>query len=109
MFLSWSVYQVFLLSFLDCVTSLIAGVVTFSALGHLKSKAVLGAPDLKKAARGGAGLIFITYPAAFQALPTTSFWAFTFFFVLFLLGLDCQFELLETLVVSLKVIKSSSF
>ena len=96
-------FQVFLLSILDTLTSFMAGLVTFAVLGHVQY--ILQKDDIINAVRGGPGLIFITYPISIKQMPTTAFWAFCFFLVLFILGLDCQFELLEVLVVSLKVDK----
>merc|ERR1712106_53561 len=86
------------ISSLDFITSIIAGVVIFSILGAL-SKAT-GVP-LDQVVQGGQGLAFIAYPTALSTLPLPQLWAVMFFFMLFLLGLDSEFALLETVLTAL--------
>jgi len=85
------------ISSLDFVTSIIAGVVIFSILGALSKET--GIP-LDKIVEGGQGLAFIAYPTALARLPVPQVWAIMFFFMLFLLGLDSEFALLETVLTS---------
>jgi solute carrier family 6 amino acid transporter-like protein 5/7/9/14 len=80
-------------SSLDFFTSLIASVVIFSVLGFLSNE--LGIP-VDKVAAGGQGLAFVAYPTALAKLPLPWLWSVLFFFMLFLLGLDSEFALLET-------------
>ncbi|OWA50489.1 Sodium-dependent proline transporter [Hypsibius exemplaris] len=77
---------------LDTVTSIIASVVIFSVLGNLAHQ--LDVP-ISSVAKGGPGLAFIAYPEALSKLPIPHLWAVLFFFMLFLLGLDSEFGLLE--------------
>jgi len=86
------------ISSLDFLTSIIAGIVIFSILGAL-SKAT-GVP-LDQVVQGGQGLAFIAYPTALATLPVPQVWAVMFFFMLFLLGLDSEFALLETVLTAL--------
>jgi len=81
------------ISSLDFITSIIAGVVIFSILGALSKET--GIP-LDEIVQGGQGLAFIAYPTALARLPVPQVWAIMFFFMLFLLGLDSEFALLET-------------
>jgi len=81
------------ISSLDFVTSIIAGVVIFSILGALSKET--GVP-LDEIVQGGQGLAFIAYPTALARLPVPQVWSIMFFFMLFLLGLDSEFALLET-------------
>ena len=50
---------------------------------------------------GGPGLAFITFPEALSQLPLPQLWAVMFFFMLYLLGLDSEFALIETVLTSL--------
>ena len=44
----------------------------------------------------GQGLAFISYPDALSTLPVPQLFTVMFFFMLFLLGIDSEFALLET-------------
>ncbi|OWA50488.1 Sodium-dependent proline transporter [Hypsibius exemplaris] len=77
---------------LDTLTSLIASIVIFSVLGNLAFQ--LDVP-IGTVAKGGPGLAFIAYPEALSKLPVPQLWAVLFFLMLFLLGLDSEFGLLE--------------
>merc|ERR1711963_479694 len=80
-------------SSLDFLTSIIASCVVFSILGFLSTK--LGVP-IENVAEKGQGLAFVVYPTALAYLPGAWIWAVLFFFMLFFLGLDSEFALLET-------------
>ena len=82
-----------LVSTLDFLTSVIASVVIFSVLGFMAKR--LGV-SIETVAEGGQGLAFVAYPEALSQLPLAWLWAVLFFFMLFLLGLDSEFALLET-------------
>lgn len=80
-------------SFMDFITSIIGGIVIFSVLGNMSTE--LGI-DIKDVAKAGQGLAFVAYPEALSRLVVPQLWSFLFFFMLFLLGLDSEFALLET-------------
>lgn len=80
-------------STLDFLTSIIASVVIFSVLGFMAKR--LGV-EVEHVAEGGQGLAFVAYPEALSQLPFAWLWSVLFFFMLFLLGLDSEFALLET-------------
>ncbi|XP_052819444.1 sodium- and chloride-dependent neutral and basic amino acid transporter B(0+)-like [Mya arenaria] len=82
-----------LISIMDVVTSIIAGFVIFTTFGGMAKK--LGV-EVKDVAKGGYGLAFIAYPEALTSLPPPQLWSILFFFMLFTLGLDSEFALLET-------------
>lgn len=85
-------------SSLDFFTSIIASVVIFSVLGFLSEQ--LGV-DIKDVAAGGQGLAFIAYPTALAKLPLPELWSILFFAMLFFLGLDSEFALLETVLTAM--------
>lgn len=80
-------------STMDFITSIIGGIVIFSVLGNMSTE--LGI-DIKDVAKAGQGLAFVAYPEALSRLVVPQLWSFLFFFMLFLLGLDSEFALLET-------------
>ena len=82
-----------MVSSLDFITSLIASVVIFSVLGFMAKSLGVSIEDV---AEGGQGLAFVAYPEALAQLPLSWLWSVLFFFMLFLLGLDSEFALLET-------------
>jgi len=85
-------------SLVDFLTSLMASIVIFSTLGH--SAHLLGVP-VETVAKGGQGLAFVAYPEALSHLPAPHFWSVIFFLMLFLLGLDSEFALFETVTVAI--------
>jgi SNF family Na+-dependent transporter len=82
-----------IVSSLDFITSLIASCVIFSVLGALSLELDV---DIEHVAEGGQGLAFVVYPEALSRLPGSWIWAILFFVMLFFLGLDSEFALLET-------------
>ncbi|KAH3823019.1 sodium- and chloride-dependent neutral and basic amino acid transporter B(0+)-like [Dreissena polymorpha] len=82
-----------LISTMDLVTSIIAGFVIFTTFGGMAKQ--IGV-DVKDVAKGGYGLAFVAYPEALSNLPPPQLWSILFFFMLFTLGLDSEFALLET-------------
>ncbi|XP_037498624.1 sodium- and chloride-dependent glycine transporter 2 isoform X1 [Rhipicephalus sanguineus] len=86
-------------SVLDTFTSIISGMVIFSVLGAMAHD--LGNVDVKDVAQGGPGLAFVAYPEALTRLPVPQLWSVLFFLMLFILGLDSEFAILETFVTSL--------
>lgn len=84
----------FIISSLDFLTSIIAGIVIFSVLGNMKK--IQNLDSVKDVVEGGEALAFVVYPQALANLPIPQLWSSMFFLMLFLLGLDSEFALLET-------------
>merc|ERR1711953_419315 len=78
----------------NCLTSVVAGFAIFSVLGFMAKE--LGV-EVKDVVTSGTGLAFIAYPDLVTRLPGAPFWAILFFAMLFTLGLDSQFAIVETI------------
>ncbi|CAG0913817.1 unnamed protein product [Notodromas monacha] len=85
-------------SVLDTATSIISGMVIFSILGAKAEELNIPIDDVVK---DGPGLAFIAYPEALLRLPFPQLWTVLFFLMLFILGLDSEFALLENALTSL--------
>ncbi|XP_060687921.1 sodium- and chloride-dependent neutral and basic amino acid transporter B(0+)-like [Hemiscyllium ocellatum] len=83
----------------NCATSVFAGFVIFSILGHM---AHIQDKPVSEVAQSGFGLVFIAYPEALAQLPWAPLWSVSFFFMLLTLGVDTQFAGLETVMTALQ-------
>ncbi|XP_069749773.1 sodium- and chloride-dependent neutral and basic amino acid transporter B(0+)-like isoform X3 [Narcine bancroftii] len=87
-----------LICVINCATSVFAGFVIFSILGHMahiQDKAV------SEVAQSGFGLAFIVYPEALAQLPWAPLWSILFFFMLITLGLSSQCVAVEAVITTL--------
>ena len=76
-----------IVSSLDFLTSIMAGVATFSILGAISVETGV---DIRDIATSGPGFAFVTFPEAISRLPFPQIWSILFFFMLFTLGLDVE-------------------
>ncbi|XP_078403097.1 sodium- and chloride-dependent neutral and basic amino acid transporter B(0+)-like [Cetorhinus maximus] len=82
----------------NCATSVFAGFVIFSILGHM---AHVQDKPVSEVAQSGFSLVFIAYPEALTQLSWAPFWSILFFLMMITLGLDTQFGGLETILTAL--------
>ncbi|XP_060066189.1 sodium- and chloride-dependent glycine transporter 1-like [Ylistrum balloti] len=79
----------------DAFSNFLCGLVVFSILGFLAREANITIEEL---AESGPGLVFLVYPEALTRLPVPQLWAVLFFAMLFTVGLDSQFGMLEAVI-----------
>lgn len=77
--------------FINCLTSIFAGIVVFSILGYRELKTGIDATKLGS----GPGLAFMTFSNALLLMDGAPFWSIMFFIMLILLGIDSEFGTLE--------------
>ena len=90
--------DVLTIAVVDAVTCIIAGLAIFATLGYLANNQGKAVEEVIKQ---GPGLVFIIYPEAFSTMPGSQVFAFAFFFMLILLGIDSQFCSTEVIVTTI--------
>ncbi|CAK9291420.1 unnamed protein product [Gordionus sp. m RMFG-2023] len=85
-----------IVSIMDTVTSMMAGIVIFSYLGNMVQELNITLEEGVKTI-SGPGLVFIVYPRAVSGLPIPQLWSVLFFVMLYSLGLDSSVALISTL------------
>uniref|UniRef100_A0A3Q2PLJ1 Si:ch211-225b11.1 n=1 Tax=Fundulus heteroclitus TaxID=8078 RepID=A0A3Q2PLJ1_FUNHE len=71
--------DVLIVSLTNSFTSILAGIVIFSAIGHMSYKHNLPVDNI---ATDGPGLVFVVYPEVLSTMPGFQLWAPLFFFML---------------------------
>uniref|UniRef100_A0A1I7XUQ3 Sodium:neurotransmitter symporter family protein n=1 Tax=Heterorhabditis bacteriophora TaxID=37862 RepID=A0A1I7XUQ3_HETBA len=89
----------FLMCFINGSTSILAGFVVFSILGYMS---VIAQKDIADIVKPGVGLAFLAYPEVASNLPAKQIWAFLFFLMITILGLDSQVCMMEGLFTALE-------
>ena len=89
-------------SSINAFTSIFAGLGVFSILGHL---AHTSGVSVDAVVADGLGLAFIAYPAGLSLLPAPQFFCMCFFAMLFCLGVDSEFAMVEVVLTLVKDMK----
>ncbi|XP_076110337.1 sodium- and chloride-dependent glycine transporter 1-like [Mytilus galloprovincialis] len=82
-----------IVSVMDCVTSVFAGLVIFAIIGYMAHELNV---KLDEVASEGAGLAFVVYPEVVTKLPISQLWSVLFFAMLITLGLGTQIATVTT-------------
>ncbi|XP_055865520.1 sodium- and chloride-dependent glycine transporter 2-like isoform X1 [Biomphalaria glabrata] len=86
-------FDAVLVSILDSLTSVFAGLVIFSIIGYMAHELH---QSVENVARDGPGLAFIVYPEVVTKLPVSQLWSVLFFLMLITLGLGTQIATVTT-------------
>ncbi|KAK0395900.1 hypothetical protein QR680_001480 [Steinernema hermaphroditum] len=89
----------FIMCCINGSTSILAGFVVFSILGYMSQ---LAQKDIAEIVKPGVGLAFQAYPEVASMLPLKQVWAFLFFLMITILGLDSQVCMMEGLFTALE-------
>lgn len=84
-----------LTALINSAISLFAGFVVFGVLGYMSQEA--GIPLAELAAQSGPGLAFVVFPEALSLMPLAPVFSLFFFLMLFSLGIDSAFSLVEAI------------
>ena len=89
----------YITSITNSLISLFAGFVVFSVIGYMATVNSLG---IEEVATSGPGLAFVVFPQALALMPLSWFFAILFFLMLFTLGIDSAFSLIEAVNTAIK-------
>jgi len=82
-------------AFADVSIAFISGFCIYGVIGHLNHRSAEAGDDVDYSGEGGTGLVFIAIPSALLTFEASGFFSFLFFFMLFLLGIDSAFSMIE--------------
>uniref|UniRef100_A0A914VVV6 Transporter n=1 Tax=Plectus sambesii TaxID=2011161 RepID=A0A914VVV6_9BILA len=88
-----------IITFVDCATSIVAGIAIFSILGFIATQQGV---KIDAVVQSGIGLAFIAYPEAISRMPAPYVWAVLFFLMMLTLGIDSQFSMVETITTAVR-------
>jgi len=77
----------------NVLTGFLCAFTVFTYMGHM---AWVGGVEIHELPLAGPDLVFTAYPAALTLIPFSNFWSVLFFIMIFFLGIDSEFALLET-------------
>ncbi|KAK6638401.1 hypothetical protein RUM44_008830 [Polyplax serrata] len=88
-----------IISVINAGTSLLVGIFAFAIIGNIATEQWTSVHDV---ITDGPGLVFVVYPEAMAKMPASQLWAILFFMMLFCLGLNSQFAIVEVVVTAIQ-------
>jgi len=82
-------------AFADVSIAFFSGFCIYGVLGYLNQRSKDLGDDVNYSEMGGGALVFIAFPAALLTFEASGLFSFLFFFMLFLLGIDSAFSMIE--------------
>jgi len=82
-------------AFADVSIAFVSGFCIYGILGHLNQRGTGIGEEVNYLNKGGTALVFIAIPTALLTFEASGFFSFLFFFMLFLLGVDSAFSMIE--------------
>jgi len=79
----------------DVSIAFFSGFCIYGVLGYLNQRSANLGEDVNYHSMGGGALVFIAFPAALLTFEASGLFSFLFFFMLFLLGIDSAFSMIE--------------
>ncbi|EEB10081.1 tryptophan transporter, putative [Pediculus humanus corporis] len=86
-------------SCINAGTSLLVGIFAFAIIGNIATEHRTSVHDV---ITDGPGLVFVVYPEAMAKMPASQLWAILFFTMLFCVGLNSQFAIVEVVVTAIQ-------
>lgn len=84
---------------INAITSIVAGVLIFSAIGAISNSTNISIGNLSKE---GIDLLFVIYPKLFKLLGNENVWHITFFSVVMMLGFNTEFAMVQAIQISIE-------
>jgi len=82
-------------AFADVSIAFVSGFCIYGVLGHLNLGAVDDGDDINYSKEASTSLVFKVFPEVLLTFEAAGFFSFVFFFMLFLLGIDSAFSMIE--------------
>lgn len=89
-------HNALIIAIVNSLTSFFAGFVVWSVLGYMAQDQGVSIDDLENIS--GHGLAFIAFPEALALMPGSNIFSVIFFVMIFLLGVDSAFSMVEVVV-----------
>jgi len=82
-------------AFADVSIAFVSGFCIYGVLGHLNLKSAETGDNINYSSEASTSLVFKVFPAVLLTFEAAGFFSFLFFFMLFLLGIDSAFSMIE--------------